>query len=258
MIQIPEISVSPYEGQAHVQGEMPTHSALFRGDTQLPAVLATRLSAEAESPLRIASIGASFGAEADSALVYALEMAPRIGRITLTGFDINERTVSQAQRGKYLATVASRRTEHGRVPIDLAPLVPMLDVTPTGEASYGQYVVDTNRMRQQHNVTFAQRDILAEPPTMSPQDIILCNNMLFHLTAEKAEAMLQAMATMLAPGGVLSIGANPKQLRMSGNRDSTDYIGWRHAMAEKLAVQGIGAVLYDKARKAPFVFRRDA
>ncbi|HSX35902.1 MAG TPA: CheR family methyltransferase [Patescibacteria group bacterium] len=117
-------------------------------------------------------------------------------------------------------------------------------------------MVDSSELRAKHDVSFVNADLVNDTLDIPEADVILCNNLLFHFDEASAEQLVEAMVKHLAVGGIMSFGANAKQVRMSGNRDDTDYPEWRRRIAQKLQAQGIEAVLYDTARKAPFVFRR--
>ena len=140
--------------------------------------------------------------------------------------------------------------------LDLPTYLTMFEVTPKPGNRTDKFVVDTSALRAKHDVSFIHGDLVNDSLDIPEADVIFCNNLLFHLNAEDAEQLVESMAKHLAVGGVLSFGANPKQVRMSGNHDGTDYPDWRRRMATKLSEIGIEPILYDTARKAPFVFKR--
>jgi chemotaxis methyl-accepting protein methylase len=254
-----EVSVEPISGRPRQAGEISTYSSLFRADTQMDTVLdlalESRSKIEKGKPLVVLSVGSSFGAEADSVLGYISRAHMDIGKISLIGVDINSQTVDQAHKARYIASTPRVRTAEGLTDLDLASHLSMFEVTPHPDDS-GKFIIDTSDLRAQHAVTFMQGDLVKDDLDLPLADIVLCNNLLFHLKAEDAEKLVDAMARHLAPDGVMSFGANPKQVRMSGNYDETDYPQWRRSMGEKLSKLGIEPVLYDTARKAPFVFKK--
>jgi chemotaxis methyl-accepting protein methylase len=243
-----------------ISGDIPTYTSMFRADTCIQNVLDLGLEApqeEADSTFNVLSVGASYGAEADSALAYIAAKAPHIGRIGIHGYDINPTVVELAKQGTYVAAAPSVRGEDGkRVFFDLQKYLPAFAVTPR-EAPH-TYDVDTNPLRRQHTVEFRRADLAENNNGVPEAQVILCNNVLFHLSPNRAERLVWGMAERLAVGGVMSFGGNSKQLAMNSNRGGTNYPQWRRRMGEQLSEQGIVPILSDKSRKAPFVFRREA
>lgn len=257
-----EVPVWPLLGLGERQaGEIPTYTALFRADARLEPVLDIALQSYREhqdgKPLTVLSVGSSYGAEVDTVLAYATQCAPDLGKISLIGVDINPRAIQQAEYGKYIASQALVRTSEGWVvKLDLAEYLYMFDVVHDPE-DVTKYSIDSTGLRSQHDVHFLRADLSRDAVELPQADLILCNNLLFHLSPEKAEQLVWGMTKHLAAGGVMSFGANPRQGLMNSNSyDAADYSAWRIHMAEKLANTGIDPVLYDVRRKVPFVFQR--
>lgn len=248
MRSIPEVIVSPFTPYPKEAGEIATYSALFRTDTQLDTVLDLGLESYAEAglhrPFTVLCVGASYGAEADSALAYLEQAAPTIGSVTLRGIDTNGKVVEQAQQAKYTVHISEANTLN------------MFKVDPQpGDTE--RLIIDTSDLRLRHNVAFDKADLTKDELDLPLADVVLCNNVLFHLTPEGAEELVNGMTPYLVRGGIMSFGANPAQVRMNGNRhDATSYPQWRHQIANKLSQEGIEPVLYDVRRKAPFAFQR--
>jgi len=160
-----------------------------------------------DNSLEVLSVGSSFGAEADSVLAHITEAAPNIGSISLTGVDINPAMVEAAQRGTYLTTHEHRvRPAPGarREALDLQAYMPKFDVRPNADDPTLHHI-DTNPLRRQHEVTFWHGD-LRDGMQVPEADLILANNLLFHLTSTGAEKLVDSMADRLAPGGVMWFG----------------------------------------------------
>jgi len=248
MRSIPEVVVSPFTPYPKEAGEIATYSALFRTDTQLDVVLdlglASYTEADPDRPFTVLSVGASYGAEADSVLVYVEQAAPAIGSITLRGIDTNGKAVKQAKQAKYTAHISEVNGLN------------MFKVDPNPDNTE-QLIIDTSDLRSRHNVAFDEADLTKDKLNLPLADVVLCNNVLFHLTPEGAEELVNSMTPYLAVGGIISFGANPAQVRMSGNRhEATNYPQWRRQIANKLSQEGIEPVLHDVRRKAPFAFQR--
>lgn len=255
MQKLHEINVSPAAELTRIPGEIPTHTTMFRADTQMEHVLELALDSrrsEVDSPLAVLSVGASFGAEADSVLGYYAKSAPDIGKISLLGVDINPRAIELAEQGQYTAESPWIK---GAGPLDLVNYLSMFDVAPV-QGSDRTYTIDTTGYRAQHDVSFLAADLVKEKLDIAPADLILCNNLLYHLSPDEAEELVRAMSGHLKVGGVMSFGANAGQVSMNGNKSETSYPQWRRDMGDKLAVEGIEPILFDTAREAPFVFRK--
>ena|GEM_PF-4686566 len=54
-------------------------------------------------------------------------------------------------------------------------------------------------------------------PTDTLAHVVMCNNVLFHLHPDTAEKITQNLARRVALYGVLSLGANPAQVKMEAN-----------------------------------------
>jgi chemotaxis methyl-accepting protein methylase len=256
MQKLHEINVSPAAELTRIPGEIPMHSTMFRADTQMENVLGLALEtrrAEVDEPLTVLSVGTSFGAEADSVLGYYAQNAPDIGRISLTGVDINQRAIEVAKQGRY--TAESPRIKGAAEPIDLVNYLSMFDVAPVPNSDR-TYTIDTTGYRAKHDVSFLAADLVKDKLDIAPADVILCNNLLYHLGPDEAEELVRAMAEHLKVGGVMSFGANAGQVSMNGNHSETSYPQWRRDIGDKLAAEGIEPILFDTVRKAPFVFQK--
>ncbi len=165
----------------------------------------------------------------------------------MIGIDVNPHAIEQARQAKYVARAP-------RSLLDLPGHLTSFQVTPT--ETKGEYLIDSSTLRAKHDVSFVEADLTKDEGDIPQADIVLCNNLLFHLDEQSASRLVGAMARHLAVGGVMSFGANAKQLRMSSNRDNTDYPEWRRRIAQELETEGIEPILWDTARKAPFVFQK--
>ncbi len=142
-------------------------------------------------PARLWVPGCSSGEDA-----YSLALiATRLGReVEILGTDVNSASLERARRGTYRdfslreldprATAQFRRQRDGSH--ELSPAV-------------------------RSHVTFARHNLMDRGPTPragGQWDVILCRNVLIYFTHDAALAVMNALASALAPGGYLVLGAS--------------------------------------------------
>ena len=116
----------------------------------------------------------------------------------------------------------------------------------------GHYQADASPVRQAHDVVFTQCDLSEGIPPEEPLDLVLANNMFYHLPPREASRAIMNLAGALKETGILSIGDSTDLLYMPmGDRNSSGnwvsaWIGyghWLEATAEVLEAEfGMQAV----------------
>lgn len=234
------------------QYPVPMITKLFRQDAKLDTVLDLGIESykmrSADKPFHVMSVGCSFGAEADSALAYLTQEAPELGLVKLTGIDINPKAVRAAQQGKYVTP--AWMFSCARKALETYGFIL------GNEEGWGNYI-DAARLRSQHAVTFVQADMRKKPlnAAIEAADVVLCNNVLYHLTPDDASSLVENAASHLADGGVMSWEYNSGVLLDMGD-EKTNYKDWRIEMSEKLAASGILPIAFNN-NGAPHIFRSE-
>lgn len=201
------------KGQIHFSHEVDIYTSLFRSTSQLETAL--KLTHEAADSVRINVISAacSIGAEADSLLAYQ-NASGHEAKIALKGIDINRSTIRCARFGRYLLPRAiTYGYEYEPIATDLDRMGFEYDFDrvlqePGRHNDSGYYLIKSQGVRQPHEVSFAQGDLTQTEALEDhePADLILANNIFYHLKPDQADAMLRNLAGNLTDGGVLSIG----------------------------------------------------
>lgn len=166
--------------------------ALFRtlADEALPCMAKARDGRK--RALRVWSAGCSTGQEAYSmAMLFAADWARWDGwSIEILGTDVSARAIEQAREGVYSQFEVQRG-------LPIGDLIRRFDS-------------DGSAWRVQRGLlpwpTFAVHNLLDPPP--SPQfDVILCRNVLLYFAADRRRVVLDRLASAIAPGGLLMLGA---------------------------------------------------
>lgn len=229
---------------------------LFRDDSRLPFALNTMLDRiDADEP-RIISAGCSFGAEADTMLAQLNKAGER--PVELVGYDCNPSVVQVAQAGRYLAgaytmpemqgarmTLKAHGFDVGRV----------RKAEPDSKLSF-LAPVDSARVRRPHQVRFMELDLARGVGATG--DLVVANNVLIYPAPEVATAIAHNLATMVRPGGVLSIRDTKWALFMECNqRFEKKYSDWLKETGEMFRrCYGMRAVAHTVVH-APVVFVKD-
>jgi chemotaxis methyl-accepting protein methylase len=236
-------------------GDITPYSALFRPDTRLSDVLGLALERTApDNPFRVISAGCSFGAEIDSILGTVQYNSPR--HTTVLGVDANPQAVQAAKSGKYqlLTGLATYHKTYDEAGIDFDQTMQRMQFNlQPDQYNTGLHTLDTNELRQQHHVTVLEADLTRGLPTKKLAQVVMCNNVLFHLDPDTAENIANDLAQHVAPNGILSFGANPAQTGMEANQ-GIDYLTWLRQMGTKFEEQGLEPALF--AQDVAFAFQR--
>ncbi len=254
MLAIGEVIVEPAGVDLHVleppEYKVPTISHLFRNEIALDTVLKFGLESyqagpQAE-PFHVMSIGCSFGAEVDSALAYLTHNVPELGAVSATGIDINPHAVEAAKRGKY-STYASVLPE---IQDELELYGFTFESGPVGKWAH----ISAEQLRAKHDVTFVEADM--RKPTVidaEPADVVLCNNIFYHLSPDDASDLVLSAADYLANGGIMSWEYPSGGSVLTMGMSDVNYTVWRVQTGQKLARDGILPIAFN-SDGAPHIF----
>lgn len=163
------------------------YTRFFRNPPQLDALLALVKELKRGENLNLTVLGCSTGAELYSALWTIRSARPDLN-VKSIGLDISASAIRTAQGGVYARDSDEMRD------IDDEKLEVMFDCG-TGHHKVKQCVTE--------GVSFLVGDACDPnlPETLGPQDIIIANNFLIHLPNQLAEACLNNIFRLVAPGG---------------------------------------------------------
>lgn len=270
------------KGNPHYLYSSPMYTALFRGALRLDEVLGLTQFVIGSTNLRVLTAGCSIGAEADTLLAYQNASAGS-GRIALKGIDINPVAVEHANRGEYLVprTLIDGSDINGGI-LDTSRVLNRLgfvcdaqNAEPSSRISGAQVVkadgymrASSRAVRKPHTVEFEVAD-LAEPSTAlagSSNDLVLANNVFYHMSPDNAHLGLRNLASTLTARGVFSFGDMlhyhfSERVMGSGHPYSEKKYGdWLHEAADVLVRDfDFEPALYSEVEyndEIPIVFQR--
>lgn len=144
-------------------------------------------------PLRVWSAGSASGEEAYTVSILLREWAERngktgdLGRLRITGTDIDRRSLEAAERGAY----------------------PELSLTETPDAVRKRWFSPGPTYRihpeAQRAVRFTRSDLISGPPE-AEQSLIFCRNVVIYFDREIQERLFKRFHDALVPGGFLVLG----------------------------------------------------
>ncbi len=180
---------------------VPTFTILFRKTNLLDDVLGKVHDRIGEgSDFSVDSVACSVGAEVDSLLALQ-NRSQHKGQIAIRGFDINPSAIVQAQEGKYNVRKRSANKRLEQIYLESRGFS-----TYTREYAFGYFVADAAPVRQGNQVEFEEANLVAEAPVVETSDLVLANNVLYHLKPHRANRFIYNAARMLNDRGILSIG----------------------------------------------------
>lgn len=186
-----------------------TYTCFLRSPQQLEALCGPVLrhvqEALANRPLRILLFAGSNGAEAYTIASALLSRAPQV-QFHIYASDLHQEMVDQAVIGSYSADEV---LHSGNIDEQF--------IAATFERSGERFVVRPEVRRQ---VSFRQCDLLADNllREFGPADIVICQNVLFHLAPQQAERAFHAVAACIAPVGALFVEGMDLPLKVSLTR----------------------------------------
>jgi len=159
------------------------------GDEVLPALSEARA---ARKRLRIWSAGCSTGQEVYSlAFLFSKEKARWDDwQIDILGTDVSPQAIAQARNGIYSQFEVQRG-------------LPIGDLISRFDQEGDDWRI---RSMLKARVSFSVHNLLDTPPA-GRYDIILCRNVLLYFSAERQRAVLDRLASAIAPDGMLILGA---------------------------------------------------
>jgi chemotaxis methyl-accepting protein methylase len=247
-----DIELSPLHHDAdYATSILPITTRLYRDNSHIPESLDFAATSWAEhggyEPFNVHIVASSYGLEADTAVSHVTKNLPEIGRMMLTGFDPRFEAIETAQRGFYIY-----RTEY---PQHYRLMTEALEKygfnvgrkPPADCARVDGLFVNGLAMRKRHDVAFVNMDYLNARGQFGRPDLILCNNLLYHLKTKERDVLLDHMAGQMKDGAVLSIEADTSK---------DDYGRWRRAIVPRLAAMSIFAK--DNETPRPYLFKKIA
>ncbi len=143
--------------------------------------------------IKIWSAGCSTGQEVYSlAMLFAEEPLKWAGwTIDILGTDVSDAVVGRARSGTYSQFEVQRG-------LGIAQMIKWFEETPDGWRA-------VEGLRK--TVRFQVHNLLEAPPHPGDFDIVLCRNVLLYLNAETREKAFERLASAMAPGGWLMLGA---------------------------------------------------
>lgn len=205
------------------------------------------------------------GAEADSPL--ALHKKGKVdSQLTISGFDIEPAAIKAARLGKYLLPL---RIYKGR---ELKLIEEGLEeygfvVSPqTVRQGFGAWggpcrQAYSSQLRDGENLRFTQSDISKDVPLNGKADLVLANNILYHLDPKQANLVIKNLACVLSERGVLSIGNThsvARRMGVSPRLKQTRYGDWLKGIVKPLEKEfGLQPVVFAKLQpELPAMFAR--
>lgn len=171
-------------------------SSFFRDGTvfdTIASVVADRRAAAPQQPLRIWSAGCSFGQEPLSLAILLAEQLPaadtRIPDIVAT--DVSESAILRARSGTFTQFEIQRG-------------LPVRRMVRWFEPSGDNWVAKPELVRQ---VAFRRLNLIDDPLPPGKFDVVLCRNVLLYLSPSLRRHVLDRIASVLRPDGLLALGA---------------------------------------------------
>ncbi|HKG39245.1 MAG TPA: protein-glutamate O-methyltransferase CheR [Conexibacter sp.] len=160
------------------------------------ALLATA-RASGSSAVRTWVAGCSTGEEAWTLAILATEALGEAAAVSLLATDLSAAALRRAERGRY-GPRSVRHVEAGLRERYLDPVGAEWDV---GEA--------LRRL-----VHFRQHNLVTDPPPGERFELILCRNVLIYFDPPTVERVVRSLERVLAPGGMLVLGAADRLCRL--------------------------------------------
>lgn len=256
--QPPQITIYPYSynfEDIRSQSPVTPHTGLFRADTEMyRSFSAASESANPSEWFRIISAGCSYGAEIDTALALMHRNMPD-QKTAVMGLDNNPSALRAAADAVYMVptSLANQRQRYLVEGFNFDSEMQQHGIEITAGGPYTYPILSGQKLRQQKgvNVRIGSADLREGLPTKKLANLILCHNVLFHQTPEDANTIVENLTGRLAIGGVLSLGANPAQTGMEGNR-GRNYDEWVAETTDMLLGHDITRVSADNPKFVAF------
>lgn len=186
---------------------MATTTAFFRNLEQLET-----LHRVAPNPRRVYVFACSMGSETYSLAIFYAEKG--VDSCQFTGFDVNPECLRKANSGVYL----SSELEYGdkRCHEESALRYIKKYMHRDNEGGFGVSPEIRSRCRFEFGSILDAHFMNALPPA----DIVLCQNVLIHLTDEENALAIPLLTRVIRPGGILMIGGMRLPIRAKTTRDN--------------------------------------
>ena len=171
-------------------------SSFFRDaavlDTVAAAVQAMREQAPNRS-IRVWSAGCSMGQEPLSlAMLFDEQVEAKGGRMPeIVATDVSEAALARARLGRFSQFEIQRG-------------LPIRRMIRWFDAAGGDWAAKPELVRQ---ISFRRLNLVADPLPAGKFDVVLCRNVLLYLSSSLRRQVLDRLATVLRPGGLLVLGA---------------------------------------------------
>ncbi|MEK7599525.1 MAG: CheR family methyltransferase [Patescibacteria group bacterium] len=205
---------------------IPTQTELFRPENVLPVAITEMYKRTSENQeLTVVSAACSVGAEADTVIATHNKNHRRAGKLAVLGYDINPIAVERAKTATYAAIREGDPKKDSRLQ---ARLKDFGFKTGSRLPLKGRYGVESDAVREGHDVSFEKFDLTDSAPFDGKADLVLANNVLYHLSPEQADRFLYNAAVMLQESGVISLGNSSwaYDRRMQSIRSENDKGYW--------------------------------
>jgi chemotaxis methyl-accepting protein methylase len=197
-IDVPEVDEP---GSSH---DVSMYTRLFRGGNYLGDAL--RLANERtgeRADLTVYSVGCSNGAEVDTILALH-KLHKYAGKIVIKGFDLNELALQYAEAGIYLGY-----SHYDEQQADLTLMGFDVDKQPCVLEEDDGLIIGSHRLRKDHVVSFERHDARKPFTDEGNVDLVLVNNVLYHLeTRKEILDVVSNTASLLGDRGIISFGSS--------------------------------------------------
>ncbi|MEP7349326.1 MAG: protein-glutamate O-methyltransferase CheR [Sphingorhabdus sp.] len=198
LISLIEIDADPKLTIACVEAMINNETCFFRDQANFalltgPALDSLRENRMGSKRMRIWSAACSTGQEAYSLAITICENAEkwRGWQVQIMATDVSTSALAQARAGRYSQFEIQRG-------------LPVMLMIKYFEQRGEEWFANDNLRKM---ITFAEHNMLAPSRHMGVFDVILCRNMLMYLGEDKRSAVFDSVAPLLAPDGLLMLGA---------------------------------------------------
>ncbi len=188
--QSPAISDRVADALLNQESSFFRDAAVF--DMVADAVDSIRATKPSRRP-RIWSAGCSFGQEPLSLAMLFAERELDVDHLLpeIIASDVSEAALSRARCGRYSQFEIQRG-------------LPVRRMVRWFDGDGVDWVAKTELVRR---INYRRLNLVSDPPPVGRFDVILCRNVLLYLTIELRRKILDRLATVMRPGGLLVLGA---------------------------------------------------
>lgn len=171
-------------------------SSFFRDAAVLDMVAAAIQTMRVQAPdrnVRIWSAGCSMGQEPLSlAMLFAEQVEAKGGRMPeIVATDVSEAAIARARVGRFSQFEIQRG-------------LPIRRMMRWFDAAGGEWAAKPELVRQ---ISFRRLNLVADPLPVGKFDVVLCRNVLLYFSPSLRRQVLDRLASVMRPGGLLVLGA---------------------------------------------------